>query len=208
MDRLTSEPVGKSVPRIDVFEKVTGAAIYADDMQFGPGLYHGRLVRSPLAHALIKGIDASKALALPGVKAVITGADVPQNIGLYLVDRPILARDRVRYVGEPVAGVVASSEEIAVEAAALVEVEYEELPAVFDPVEGAKPDAPLLHPDLGSYKVANFIFPQPGTNISEHFKLRKGDVEAAWPQCAAVVEGNCDVSLATLPWWMKRWRKG
>lgn len=190
MDRLTSEPVGKSVPRIDVFEKVTGAAIYADDMQFGPGLYHGRLVRSPLAHALIKGIDASKALALPGVKAVITGADVPQNIGLYLVDRPILARDRVRYVGEPVAGVVASSEEIAVEAAALVEVEYEELPAVFDPVEGAKPDAPLLHPDLGSYKVANFIFPQPGTNISEHFKLRKGDVEAAWPQCAAVVEGT------------------
>ncbi len=190
MDRLTSEPVGKSVPRIDVFEKVTGAAIYADDMQFGPGLYHGRLVRSPHAHALIKGIDASKALALPGVKAVVTGADVPQNIGLYLVDRPILARDRVRYVGEPVAGVVASSEEMAVEAAALVEVEYEELPAVFDPEEGAKPDAPLLHPDLGSYKVANFIFPQPGTNVSEHFKLRKGDVEAAWPQCAAVVEGT------------------
>jgi CO/xanthine dehydrogenase Mo-binding subunit len=190
MEGMTSEPVGKSVPRVDAFEKVTGTAIYADDLQFGPGLYHGRLVRSPHAHALIKGIDARKALTLPGVKAVVTGAEVPQNIGLYLVDRPIFARDRVRHVGEPVAGVVASSEEAAVEAAALVEVEYEELPAVFDPEEGAQPGAPLLHPDLGSYKVANFIFPQPGSNISEHFKLRKGDVEAAWPQCAAVVEGT------------------
>ncbi len=190
MEGQTSEPVGKSVQRIDAYDKVTGAAVYADDLQFGPGLYYGRLVRSPHAHALIKRIDAGKALALPGVKAVVTGAGVPHNIGLYLVDRPILARDRVRYVGEPVAGVVAGSEEIAAEGAALVEVEYEELPAVFDPVEGAQPGAPLLHPDLGSYKVANFIFPQPGSNISEHFKLRRGDVDAAWPQCAAIVEGT------------------
>ena len=166
---LTSKPVGKSVPRVDAYEKVTGSAIYADDMQFGPGLYYGRLVRSPHAHALIRSIDASKALALPGVKAVVTGQDFPKNIGLYLIDRPIFARDRVRYVGEPVAGVVASSEEMAEEAAQLVEVEYEVLTAVFDPVQGAQPDAPLLHPDLGDYQVANFIFPQPGSNISEHF---------------------------------------
>jgi CO/xanthine dehydrogenase Mo-binding subunit len=159
-------------------------------MQFGPGLYYGRLVRSPYAHALIKRVDASKALEMPGVKAVVTGADVPTNIGLYLIDRPIFARDRARYVGEPVAGVVAISEEIAVEAAELVEVEYEELPAVFDPEKGAQPDAPLLHPGLGAYKVANFIFPEPGTNISEHFKLRKGDVVSAWPRCAAIVEGT------------------
>ena len=98
--------------------------------------YYGRLVRSPHAHALIKDIDVSKALEMPGVKAVVTGEDVPNNIGLYLIDRPIFARDRVRYVGEPVAGVVATSEEIADEAAQLVEVEYEELPAVFDPVRG------------------------------------------------------------------------
>ena len=190
MTQLTSDPVGKSVRRVDVIEKVTGTAIFADDMQFGPGLYYGRLVRSPHAHALVKHVDASKALARPGVKAVVTGQDAPGRIGLYLIDRPIFAADRVRYVGDPVAGVVASSEEIATEAAHLVKVTYEELPAVFDPVEAAQPDAPLLHPDLGEYKVANFIFPEPGSNISEHFKLRKGDVEAAWPQCAAIIEGT------------------
>jgi len=182
--------VGASVPRIDSYEKVTGSAIYADDMQFGPGLYYGRLVRSPHAHALIKKIDASKALALPGVKAVITGQDTPIRIGLYLKDRHIFALDRARMVGDPVAGVIATSEEIAVDAVQLVEVEYEELPAVFDPVEAIQPDAPLIHPDLGDYEVVNFIFPEPGTNISEHFKLRRGDVEGAWPQCSAIVEGT------------------
>jgi CO/xanthine dehydrogenase Mo-binding subunit len=190
MAELTSDPVGKSVPRVDIHDKATGAALFADDIQFGPGLYYGRLVRSPHAHALIKGIDASQALAVPGVRAVVTGHDVPNNIGLYLIDRPILARDRVRYVGDPVAGVVASSEEAAEEAAGLVDVEYEELPAVFDPAEAARPEAPLLHPDLGSYKVANFIFPEAGTNISEHFRLRRGEVEAAWSQCTAIVEGT------------------
>jgi CO/xanthine dehydrogenase Mo-binding subunit len=189
-EKLTTEPVGKSVPRIDIYEKVTGAATFADDMQFGPGLYYGRLVRSPYAHALVTRVNASKALELPGVKAVVTGQDVSARIGLYLIDRPIFASERVRYVGDPVAGVVATSEEIAEEAAQLVEVEYEELPTVFDPVEAAQPDAPLLHPDLGEYKVANFIFPEPGTNISEHFKLRKGDIESAWPRCAAIVEGT------------------
>ena len=113
MTQFTTNPVGKSVPRVDVCEKVTGAAVFADDMQFGPGLYYGRLVRSPYAHALIKRIDASKALEMPGVRAVVTGKDVNTRIGLYLIDRPIFPADRVRVVGEPVAGVVATSEEIA-----------------------------------------------------------------------------------------------
>jgi carbon-monoxide dehydrogenase large subunit len=190
MTPSTSDPVGKSVHRVDAYEKVTGSALYADDMQFGPGLYYGRLVRSPHAHALVKRIDAGKALQLPGVKAVVTGRDVQNRIGLYLVDRPIFATDRVRYVSDPVAGVVATSEEVAEDAARLVEVQYEELPAVFDPVEAVQPDAILIHPDLGEYDVANFIFPKPGTNISEHFKLRKGDVDSAWPHCAAIVEGT------------------
>jgi len=188
MAEFTSTPVGKNVPRVDAYDKVTGAALFTDDLQFGPGLYHGRLVRSPHAHALIKKVDISKALEVPGVKAVVTGQDFDARIGLYLVDRPVFAKDRVRYVGDPVAGVVAISEDIAEEAAKLVEVEYEELPAVFDPVEATRPDAPLLHPDLGKYKVASFIFPEPGTNISEHFRLRRGDVESAWPRCAAIVE--------------------
>ncbi len=189
MTEQTTNPVGKSVPRVDAYEKATGAAKYVDDMAFGPGLYYGKIVHSPVAHATIKNIDVSKALALPGVKAVVTGQDNPTRLGLYLKDRYIFAYDRVRYVGESVAGVVAISEEIAEQAAQLVEVEYEPLPTVFDPYEGAQPDAPLIHPDLGEYEVANFIFPEPGTNISEHFKLRKGDVEPAWEKCAAIVEG-------------------
>jgi carbon-monoxide dehydrogenase large subunit len=186
----TTNPVGKSVPRIDAVEKVTGVATFTDDLQFGPGLLYGRVVRSPHSHALIKGIDVSKALQVPGVKAVVTGEDTPGFIGLYLQDRHIFCTDRVRYVGDPVAGVIAVSEEIAEDATKLVEVEYEPLPAVFDPLEALKPDAPLLHPDLGSYEVVPFIFPQAGTNVSNVFHVRKGDVDAAWSQCDAVIEGT------------------
>ncbi len=190
MVKIVTDPVGKSVHRVDARDKVTGDAKYTDDLPFGPGMYHARLVRSPYAHALVRRVDASGALQMPGVKAVVTGEDVLAQIGLYLKDRPVFAHDRVRHVGDPVAGVVAVTEQIAEEAAQLVEVEYEELPAVFDPVESAQSEAPLLHPDLGQYEVASFIFPEPGTNISEHFKLRKGDPEAAWPRCAAIVEGT------------------
>jgi carbon-monoxide dehydrogenase large subunit len=185
-----SSPVGESVPRIDAVDKVTGAAKFADDLQFGPGLLYGRLLRSPHPHALIKKIDASKALALPGVKAVATGADTPGYIGLYLQDRHIFCTDRMRYIGDPVAGVVATSEEIAEQACKLIKVDYEVLPAVFDPEEAAQPDAPVLHPDLGKYEVANFIFPKPGTNISNHFKIRKGDADSAFAQCDVIVEGS------------------
>jgi CO/xanthine dehydrogenase Mo-binding subunit len=190
MTKQTSNPVGKSVRRVDAFEKVTGTAEFVDDMAFGPSLLYGKIVHSPIAHGLIKRIDATEALAVPGVKAVVTGQDNPTRLGLYLKDRFIFAYDRVRYVGESVAGVVATSEEAAERAAKLVRVEVEELPPVFDPFEAAQPGAPLLHPDLGSYEVANFIFPEPGTNISEHFKLRKGHVEEAWSRCDAIVEGT------------------
>jgi len=186
--RETPHPIGDSVPRVDAREKVTGSALFADDFQFGPGLLYARVKRSPHPHALIKRIDTSKARLLPGVKAVVTGADYPGMIGLYLTDRYIFCRDRVRYVGDPVAGVAAISEDIAEKAIDLIEVEYEPLPGVFDPEIGARPEAPLLHPDLGKYEVANFIFPKPGTNISNHFRIRKGDVEAAWPQCDVVIE--------------------
>ncbi len=183
-----SSPVGESKPRIDAREKVTGTTAYTDDLQFGNALLHARIKRSPHPHALIKRIDASKALALPGVKAVVTGQDFPGYIGLYLQDRFIFCRDRVRYVGDPVAGVAAISEEIAQKALELIEVEYEMLEPVLDPEAGARPEAPILHPDLEKYVVANFIYPQAGTNISNHFKLRKGDVDGAWSQCKSVIE--------------------
>jgi carbon-monoxide dehydrogenase large subunit len=181
-------PVGENTTRVDAREKVTGAAIYADDIQFGNSLLHARIKRSPHPHALIKKINTEKAQALPGVKAVVTGADFPGYIGLYLKDRFFFCRDRVRYVGDPVVGVAAVSEEIAEQAVALIEVEYEVLEPVLDPEYGATPEAPLLHPDLDKYTVANFIFPRPGTNISNHFRIRKGDVEGAWSKCAAIVE--------------------
>src|SRR5512138_3639037 len=181
-------PVGESKPRIDAREKVTGAAVYTDDLQFGNALLHARIKRSPHPHALIRKIDVSKAEALPGVKAVVTGKDFPGYIGLYLQDRYIFCRDRVRYVGDPVAGGAAVSEEIAQQALNLIEVDYEVLPPVLDPEFGASPAAPVIHPDLDKYVVVNFIFPKAGTNISNHFKLRKGNVEDAWGKCAAIVE--------------------
>src|SRR5512139_1415455 len=181
-------PVGESKPRIDAREKVTGAAIYTDDLQFGNALLHARIKRSPYPHALIKRIDVSKARALPVVKAIVTGQDFPGYIGLYLQDRFIFCRDRVRYVGDPVAGVAAISEEIAQKALDLIDVEYEVLPPVLDPEYGVSSEAPILHPDLEKYVVAGFIFPEAGTNISNHFKLRKGNVDAAWGQCTAIIE--------------------
>jgi CO/xanthine dehydrogenase Mo-binding subunit len=188
VDKKTPHPIGDSVQRVDAREKVLGSAVFADDLQFGTNLLYARIKRSALPHALIKRIDASRARALPGVKAVVTGEDTPGFIGLYLQDRHIFCRERARYVGDPIAGVAATSEEIAEKALDLIEIEYEPLPGVFDPEWGASLEAPLLHPDLGKYEAANFIFPKPGTNISNHFRIRKGDVDAAWSECAAIVE--------------------
>ena len=181
-------PIGANLPRVDVHEKVTGTAVFTDDIQFGPGLLFARVKRSTQPHATLKAIHAEKALALPGVKAVVTGEDFPNRIGLYLKDKHIFARDRVRFIGEPVAAVAATSEQIAEEALELIEVEYEPLPAIFDPEEAIKPDSFLIHPELGNYEVANFIFPEPGSNVSNHFKVRKGNTDDTWKKCKAVVE--------------------
>jgi CO/xanthine dehydrogenase Mo-binding subunit len=182
--------IGTSPLRIEGKEKVSGAAQYVDDLQFGPNLLHARLKRSPLAHARILRIDTSRAQTLPGVRVVVTGADFPGYTGLYLKDRRIFATDRVRYVGDPVAAVAADTPEIADQAIALIDVEYEELPTVFDPEYGAGPDAPLLHPDLVNYEHVPFIFPQPGTNISNWFKVRKGDMERGWAEADCILEGR------------------
>lgn len=182
------ELVGTDVERVDVREKATGAAIFTDDVQFGRNLLYARIKRSPHPHAKVISIDTKKVEKLTGVKAVATGADFPNRVGLYLKDKYLFARDRVRFVGEPVAAVAAVSEEIAEAALDLIEVEYEPLPAIFHPEDAVKPDAFLIHPDLGDYDVKNFIFPKPGTNISNHFKIRKGDPDKVWGACEAVVK--------------------
>lgn len=186
---LTSgDLIGKDFSRVDVVEKVTGAAVFTDDVQFGKSLLFSRVKRSHHPHALIKHIDTHAAKALPGVKAVVTGKDFERKIGLYIKDRNIFARDRVRFVGDPVAGVAAISENIAEQAVDLIHVEYEPLAPILDPEEGVKPDAILIHPEMATYEVANFIFPTPGTNISNHFKIRKGDTQAAFKKCATIIE--------------------
>ena len=121
---------------------MTGAAQYADDIQFGNKLLHPRIKRSAYPHALLKKIDVSRALALPGVKAVVTGQDFPGFIGLYLKNRHIFCRERVRYVGDPVAGVAAINPETAEKAVNLIDVEYEVLEPVFDPEFGPIPGSP------------------------------------------------------------------
>jgi len=185
---VKTQVVGTSVSRKDALEKVTGAAKFVDDIKFGPGLLHAKLLRSPYPHARIVSMNTSEAEALPGVRAVATGKEFNQYIGLYLLDRTLYAVDKVRYLGEPVAGVAAETEEIAEEALGLIEVQYEELPGIFDPQDALKPESPILHEKLGDYECAPFIFPEPGTNISNYFKVRKGDVESAFRECSHVTE--------------------
>ena len=179
--------VGKSINRVDGVKKVTGDIKFVDDLKMSKMLY-AAVKRSTYAHAMIKNIDLSKALALDGVKAIKTGKDVPQRVGLYLEDKYFMAVDRVRYVGEAIAAVAAVSEDIAKEAVKLIEVEYEELPAVTNALDALKEDAPLIHPDLENYYHASIFHPIPGTNVSNHYKLRKGNIEKGFKEADQIIE--------------------
>src|SRR5208282_3102768 len=150
--------IGTRPIRHDGVDKVTGRAIYGADVQMA-GLLHGRVLRSPHAHARIRRIDVRKARALAGVEAVMTGADMPDPgdriadlgegaIAVRYLSANVMARDKVLYKGHALAAVAASSPHIAEEALALIEVEYEPLPAVLDVCEAMKPGAPLVHEDL------------------------------------------------------------
>ncbi len=182
------ELVGKSVQRIDGWEKIKGAAQYTDDLQFGPGLLYAALVESPHAHARIKSLDTSAAEKLEGVVKVVTGRNFKQKFGLYMNDRYVFATDTVRFVGEQVAAVVATDPKIALRGAALVKAEYQELPAVMDPVKALEKDSPLVHPDLKSYTHVPWFFPKPGTNIAHWRKIRKGDLDKGFKEADLVLE--------------------
>ena len=142
--------IGKDVPRSDATPKARGSAIYTDDMKL-PRMLHGRILMSPVPHALIKHIDTSKAASLPGVKCVITAEDTPKikygNWRLFpeTQDEYPLAVDKVRFIGDEVAAVAAIDKDTAEEALELIKVEYEELPAVFDVDEAMRPGAPIIH---------------------------------------------------------------
>jgi CO/xanthine dehydrogenase Mo-binding subunit len=188
---MTASPsvIGARVPRIEGPEKVTGRARYAADVNL-PGMLFGKILRSPVTHARIVRVDASKAWRVPGVRAVVTGQDIHGHyIGKILRDMPVLCWDRVRYVGDRVAAVAAETAEAAEEAIALIEVEYEELPAVFDPIEALRPDAPLVHDDPAAYDGAPMRIWATGVhNGQTRLSYGKGDVEQGFRESDRIFE--------------------
>jgi 4-hydroxybenzoyl-CoA reductase alpha subunit len=168
---------GKRVVRIDSLAKATGEALYTADLKL-PRMLHAKVLRSPHAHARILHIDTSKAEKLPGVKAVVTGKDTTGErwgVFRYTRDQQLLPVDKVRYIGEDVAAVAAQDEETALEALELIEVEYEVLPAVFDPLEAMQPGAPQIHDHAEN-------------NVNIHVPIEVGDVDRAFQQAHYVRE--------------------
>ncbi len=179
--------IGKSPQRSDVEDKVRGSAVYLEDMKFS-GMLFGKVLRSQYSHARILSVDTSKAEKLPGVRGIVTGEEFPFLHGESFWDEPFLAKDRVRYKGEAVAAIAAEDEATAEQAKHLITVEYEELPAVFDVVEAAGPEAPLIHENIETYHHAPGVTPIKGTNVCNHFELRKGDVEKGFADSDYIFE--------------------
>jgi CO/xanthine dehydrogenase Mo-binding subunit len=173
--------IGQSFARPDARGKVTGTARYPADL-VRPEMLHAKAIFANRAHAAIRRLDLSRAAAYPGVVAVLHAADVPYNrYGLIDADQELLCSERVRYAGDRVALVIASDARTAAVAARLVEVEYEDLAIVGDALAALEPDAPLVHPELG-------------TNVLLHQKVRKGDVEAAFAAADIVLSGTFTTS--------------
>jgi len=184
--------VGIPSPRVEGEQKVGGGAIYAVDVGL-PDMLWAKVLRSPIAHGRIKKIDPSKAIALPGVKAVLTGADLGgAKIGKKIVDMPILAHGVVRYIGEKIAAVAAESETIAEAAVDLIDVEYEDLPVITDPLAAMEPGAPLLHPNLAEYKGLLHKIETP-SNVFVQLNWKKGEVQEGFRQSDVIVENTFTV---------------
>ncbi len=184
---MTHSIVGQPVLRVDAQEKVRGAAVYLADLKL-PRMLFGRTLRSPHPHARILSINVKPALELPGVVAVVTGQDLDALAGEAVRDMPFLARDRVRYVGEPVAAVAAEDELIAEKALSLIEVQYEQLPAVFDPLVAAEPGAPLLHEKLEEYEHTGVVEPISNSNIISYTEEKFGDISQGFSESDYVWE--------------------
>ena len=184
--------IGQPAPRIEGPAKVTGATQYTADVAL-PGTLWGRALRSPLPHARIVRIETSRAQQVPGVHVVLTGADVRGiRYGRRLFDVPVLAEDRVRFAGERVAAVAAQDRDAAEEALALIDVEYEELPTVFDPLAALAEDAPILHPEVNNY----IGLPKPLDKPSNAFvrdTWSKGNIDEGFAQADLIIENTFTV---------------
>ena len=182
--------VGESLPRIDAVEKLTGRAVFAEDVRPAGPFLHGAVLRSPHAHARLRRLDVSAAEAMAGVRAVMTASDLPRvRIGKFLADERYMAAegDTVLFVGDRVAAVAADTPEIAREALAAMEAEYEPLEPVIDCLRALEPDAPRLHPDLEHYRVLGMAAPAGGNCCSENV-LQRGDPEAGFAEAHRVFE--------------------
>ena len=184
-----SSIIGAPVWRVEGAEKVSGQAIYGADVHF-PNTLWGKILRSPYPHARIKNIDTSNAWKVDGVKAIVTGKDEPKHYqGKSIRDIPVLCWDKVRYVGDKVAAVAAETREAAEEALHLIEVEYEELPAVFDVLEAMKAGAPILHDNPSSYDGApQDILVKDVPNVLNKLSWGKGDIEQGFRDADLVLE--------------------
>ena len=181
---MSKETIGSSHPRIDAQSKVTGSAEYSGDL-YKPGMLHMKTLMAERPHARVRDIRIDKALASPGVVAIYTAKDVPVNeYGLQIPDQPVLCgpgaskpyTDIVRFVGDQVAAIVAETEAQAAAAMKLIEVDYDDLPPLLDPVTAMQPDAPILHPDRGD------------TNVCVHYKIRKGNIDEGFAKADVIVE--------------------
>jgi CO/xanthine dehydrogenase Mo-binding subunit len=188
--------VGKPIPTVDGVEKVTGRGIYVYDMNF-PNMLHLKVKRSSVSHAYLTDIDSTNAQNIYGVRAIVTAKDFPAKLfGKGLFDSPILAREKVRYVGEVVAAVAAETEDIAAEAVEAINVEYKELPAVYDPVQSASENTSIvIHEKLQSYErsregpyVVNLVPSRP--NVNCYYKVVNGDVDAGLKRADLIIENE------------------
>src|SRR5205807_263667 len=186
--------VGRSLPRLESWLKVTGRAEYVHNLRL-PGMLYGRIFRSSIAHGRIKRLDASAAQAVGGVHRVVTAADLKEIVpdpyyGPAFHDQPVLAVDKVRYVGEPVAVVLAADPNVAEEAAHLIVAEYEELPAVYDEVEAMTSSA-IVHDTLkpaGTFPDLKHLKGRANTNVALDFHLRRGNAAQALAAADRVFE--------------------
>ena len=197
--------VGQRLPRVDARERVSGEAIYPADLKL-PGMVHAKLKRSPHAHALIRSIDTSRAQALPGVLAVVTASDFPElpigatipmgelGYDMWMVAQINIARHKVHWIGQPVAAVAALDPHIAEAALALIDVEYEPLPAAVDIAAAMAPDAPVLH----EHVVTKGVEPRPrnASNVCSRTVITRGDTGRALSGAAATATANVKIDTA------------
>ncbi|SEU26622.1 xanthine dehydrogenase family protein molybdopterin-binding subunit [Stigmatella erecta] len=182
--------LGKPIPRLEAQEKVTGRAVYTDDMTL-PGMLHGALLGSPHPHARILSYDTARARAMPGVRAVLTAEDLPDhNVGSVIKDQPLLARGKVRYAGEPVAAVAAVDLPTARRALEAIDIRYEPLTPVLDPEEALKEGAPVIHEQRDAYVSLQADSPARAAtpNAASYIRLTEGSPEEVWKRCDVVVE--------------------